>query len=252
MIKFFGIDIGCSSIKYGEVTFDQEISLAGFDSVAIPPGPGEDKFIQALTGLLQGLSAYRGVGIGFPSSVRGDQVVNLSIRFNDIWASAATQIRAQNTPCFAINDADAAGIAEVYRYEAVRLRKGVCVVITLGSGIGSAVFLEGRLLPNTELGLIEMHGMPAEKYTAAAVKTREDLSLEEWASRLQEYLSRVEVIVKPDTLVLAGGISADFEQYAQLITTRARLLPAFYRNQAGVIGAAMYAADRLNLYPFQT
>ena len=99
--------------------------------------------------------------------------------------------------------------------------KGVTVVITLGTGIGSAIFIDGSLLPNTELGLIEMHGMTAEKYTAASVKTKEALSWQEWATRLQEYLGKVEVVLKPDTLILGGGISADFKEYAPLFNTGA-------------------------------
>ena len=142
------------------------------------------------------------------------------------------------------------GSPRLYRPEAAELRKGVTLVITLGSGIGSGLYLDGRLLPNTEMGLIEMHGMSAEKFTAASVKTREGLSTETWAVRLQEYLAKLEALLKPDTIVLAGGISADFEIYASLLSTRAKLLPAFYRNQAGVIGAAMYAADLVGFFDF--
>ena len=247
-MNFLGIDIGCTAIKHGQVCFDPELCVSDFDSIFLPQASTADQFSQAISPLLENTSSFQAVGLGFPSTVRNNTILNLSIRFNDIWSRVSALLKAQNTPCFAINDADAAGIAEVYRYEAAALRKGVTVVVTLGTGIGSAVFLDGKLLPNTELGLIEMHGMTAEKYTAASVKTKEGLSWQAWAARLQEYLSKVEVVLKPDTLILGGGISADFEEYSSLIKTYAQLLPAFYRQQAGVIGAAMYASLQMGLY----
>jgi polyphosphate glucokinase len=119
----------------------------------------------------------------------------------------------------------------------------VTVVLTLGTGIGSGVFLDGKLFPNTEFGLIEMHGMLAEQYTAASIKRRDSLSIQEWTSRLQEFLTKIEILLSPDHIVIGGGISADFESYRHLLkTNRAALLPAYFRNQAGVIGAAMNAA----------
>jgi polyphosphate glucokinase len=247
-MNFFGIDIGCTSIKHGLVSFGQEIIVKEFGSIFIPEASKSGQFTQALESLLQNTSTFTAVGVGFPSTVRNNAILNLSIEFNDIWSGVCTLLKTHNTPCFAINDADAAGIAEVYRNDAAALRKGVTIVITLGTGIGSAIFLDGKLIPNTEIGLIEMHGMTAEKYTAGSGKTKESLSLPEWAARLQEYLTKIEVVLKPDSLILGGGISAEFEEYSSLLKTRAQLLPAFYRNQAGVIGAAIHASLQMNLY----
>jgi polyphosphate glucokinase len=120
-------------------------------------------------------------------------------------------------------------------------------MLTLGSGIGSAVFLDGRLLPNTELGTIKMHGMKAEEYAAAAVIDQDELTIEEWAARLQEYLDEVEYLLSPQHLILGGGISADYEQFFPLLHTRATLRPAHYRNQAGAIGAALYAREHMRV-----
>jgi polyphosphate glucokinase len=247
-MDFLGIDIGCTSIKYGLVNFEQGIKVRGFDSIFISEGSRTQKYCCALIQLLQSGLVYHAAGFGFPSVVKNDQILNTAIQFNEIWGEVSHILHAQNIPCFALNDADVAGIAEVYRHEAAPLRQGVTIVITLGTGIGSAIFLDGKLLPNTELGLVQFHGMPAENYTAASVKTSASLSLEDWAARLQEYLAHIEMILSPDHIVLAGGISTDFEAYKPLLSTSASLLPAFYRNQAGVMGAAMYAADQTHHY----
>ena len=107
-------------------------------------------------------------------------------------------------PGGALNDAYAAGLAEVYRYEAAALRLGATLVLILGTGIGSTLFLDGKLLPNTELGLLELHGMDSELYTASSIKTLEKLSMPAWVARLQEYLRKVEILLAPDRIVLGG------------------------------------------------
>ena len=160
-------------------------------------------------------------------------------------------LQEKDIPHFALNDADAAGFAEVYQPEAVALRRGVAVVLTLGTGIGSGVFVDGKLLPNSELGMLEIHNVMAEEYAAASVIRRENLSIQSWATRLQEVINQIEIILSPDHLILGGGISSDFEQYRPFLSTkRAILAPARYRNQAGVIGAGMFAAYRLNSCSF--
>jgi polyphosphate glucokinase len=171
-----------------------------------------------------------------------NKVRDTTPEFCEIWNKVEPLVWSMKTPYCVLNDADAAGVAEVYRHEAEALRKGVTLVITLGTGVGSAIFLNGNLLPNTELGMLQMHGMKAEDYMAASVKSRDSLSVPEWSARLQEYLLIVEKLLTPDHIVLGGGISADFEDYRSTLKISTPLQPAYYRNQAGVIGAAMYAA----------
>jgi polyphosphate glucokinase len=247
-MDFLGIDIGCTSIKHGLVSLEGEITVRNFDMIFISQVARTKKYTDALKYLVQSTPDYQAAGLGFPSVVRDDQILNTTIEFNEIWLQVSELLKLRGVPCFAINDADAAGMAEVYRQESAELRKGVTLVITLGTGIGSALFLDGKLLPNTELGLIEMHGMYAEEYTAPSIKTRDSLSMEEWSTRLQEYLFLVDKYLAPHHIVLGGGISADFESYRAYLNTRAKLLPAFYRNQAGVIGTAMYAAYMTHQY----
>lgn len=245
MMNYLGIDIGGTAIKYGAVNFGDAITTSNFDMMLIPQTQRTEKYTSAVLGLLKSASKYKAVGIGFPSVVWEDGILDLEIKFTEIWKAASALLQETKIPVYAINDADAAGFAELYNPEASDLRKGVTVVLTLGTGIGSAIFLDGKLIPNTEFGMIELHEVPAEQYAAASIKRRDGLAMQEWASRLQEYLEQVEILLSPDNIVLGGGISANFDEFRPYLTTkRAVLAPAFYRNQAGVIGAAMYSAFR--------
>jgi polyphosphate glucokinase len=234
-MEFLGVDIGVSSIKYGRVGLGEETTIQNFGEIVIPQKSREKKYASAIKFLLQATFPYQAVCFGFPSRIWKNKILRVKVQ---------KDLQAQKIPYFLMNDADAAGMAEIYRKGAEELKQGVTVLLTLGSGIGSAIFLDGNLIPNTEMGAIEMHGIRAELYTAASRKTQESLTIQEWAGRLQEYLEYVEYILSPNHLVLGGGISADFSIYKDLLKTRASLRPAFYRNQAGVIGAAIYAAQQ--------
>jgi polyphosphate glucokinase len=248
-MEFLGVDIGSSSIKYGRVSLDGEITVSKFDVVVIPQQTlREEKYADAVNYILQATIPYQAVCLGFPNRIWENKILCTTMDFNDLWTRVQEKLKSQGVPCFAINDADAAGMAEVYRKGAEELRHGVTVLLTLGSGIGSAIFHDGKLLPSTEMGNIEMHGITAELYAAASIKTQKSLSLQEWAARLQEYLDLIEHILSPNHLVLGGGISADFSLYEGLLKTRASLQPAFYRNQAGVIGTAIFAAFKTHHY----
>jgi polyphosphate glucokinase len=248
-MNYLGIDIGRTAIKFGEVEFGKEIKTIGFDMKLIPQSDRTEKYIDALVELIGSAENYKGVGIGFPSVVWAHGIMDLDISFNQIWQRADEILCEKQVPHFALNDADAAGFAELYNAGAANYRKGVTIVLTLGTGIGSGLFLDGKLLPNSEFGMLEIKNMLAEQYAAASVLRRDNLTLKEWAGRLQEVITQVEILLSPDHILLGGGISSDFEHYRPFLTTKyAKLGPAFYRNQAGVIGAAMYAAYRSNDY----
>lgn len=248
-MNYFGIDVGCTSIKHGGVHISEQIETENFDMLLIPQVMRTEKYTDAILDLLRSAQKYEGVGIGFPSVVWNDGILNLEIKFNDIWVKTSQLAKELGLPCFAINDADAAGFAELYHPGAVELRKGVTIVLTLGTGIGSALFLNGQLLPNTELGMLELHGMDIELFAAPSVKRRDNLTMQIWAERLQDFISHLEIIFSPDHIILGGGISTDYEEYRPFLTTkRAKLGPAYYRNQAGVVGAAMYAAACCHQY----
>ena len=168
-MHLFGIDFGCSSIKYGLVSLDRKIAVSHLDALPLSPNAATPDFIAAMTGVLQAAPHFEAVGVGFPSVVHGDHINNMEIEFNDIWAGVMDYLRHLHILGFALNYADAAGLAEVYRYDAAVLHQGATLVHTLGTGIGSALFLDGKFLPNTEMGLLELHGMDAELYAAPSV-----------------------------------------------------------------------------------
>jgi polyphosphate glucokinase len=248
-MNYFGIDIGCTAIKYGEVNLENQIETINFDMMLIPQNLRTEKYTNAIVGLIKSAEKFKGVGIGFPSVVWKDGIMNLEIQFDDIWKKVTRILAEKRIPHYAINDADAAGFAELYNPGAAELRKGITIVLTLGTGIGSAIFIDGKLLPNSELGMIELHGMAAENFAAASIKRRDNLSMQEWAGRLQDYIAHIETVLSPDHIILGGGISSEFEDFRPFLSTKqATLSAAYYRNQAGVIGAAMYAACRCDDY----
>lgn len=145
-------------------------------------------------------------------------------------------------PVHVVNDADAAGVAEAH-YGVARDVPGLVILTTLGTGIGSAFLLDGKLMPNSELGHLEIDGYDAEKRAAQSAKKREGLSYEEWAVRLQRYYSHVEGLFWPDLFVVGGGISKSSEKFLPLLDLRTPIVPAQLRNQAGIVGAAWLARE---------
>lgn len=143
-------------------------------------------------------------------------------------------------PVQVLNDADAAGIAEM-EFGAGRGRKGVVMMLTFGTGIGSAIFLDGKLLPNSELGHLEIRGKDAEHRASAKVKEDKDLSWKQWAERVNEVLAKLEFLFSPDLFIIGGGVSKRYEKFLPLLKTRAEIVPAQFFNDAGIVGAAMAA-----------
>jgi polyphosphate glucokinase len=144
-----------------------------------------------------------------------------------------------------VNDADAAGVAEVI-YGAAKGHPGLVVVTTLGTGIGTAIINRGILVPNSELGHIEIDGVDAEPSTAASAREREGLTFEQWAPRLQKYYSRLEALLWPDLIVVGGGVSKNSHKFLPLLELKTPIVPAQLRNAAGIVGAAWLAQDRLD------
>jgi polyphosphate glucokinase len=140
-----------------------------------------------------------------------------------------------------LNDADAAGVAEM-KFGAGRGQRGVAIMLTFGTGIGSAVFVDGRLVPNTELGHLELHGHDAEERASERARETHDLSWPDWAHRVQKYLAHVEKLFWPDLLIIGGGVSKRSDKFLPLIDIRTRVVPAGLQNNAGIVGAALTAA----------
>jgi polyphosphate glucokinase len=174
-------------------------------------------------------------------------VVRVAANLATSWVGENGRARLeQATGCTVVlaNDADAAGLAEM-RFGAGRGRRGTVLVVTLGTGIGTALFVDGRLVPNTELGHIEVRGRDAEKRAAESVRVREDLSWKKWAGRVDEYLKTVAFLVNPELIIVGGGVSKKHDRFLPLLSVDVEVVPAQLRNEAGIVGAALLAAEEM-------
>jgi len=145
---------------------------------------------------------------------------------------------------YVLNDADAAGLAEMKYGVGRDFKKGTVLMVTLGTGIGAAIFTNGHLLPNVEFGHLQVRGKDAEHRASDAVRKNLDLSWKKWAKRLQEVLSYMEMLISPDVIIIGGGVSKDHPKFFPYLKTNAHIIPAQLLNQAGIVGAALYAKMR--------
>ncbi|MEN8234004.1 MAG: ROK family protein [Actinomycetota bacterium] len=242
-MQVFGVDVGGSGVKGAPVDLDMGDLAAKRKRIPTPQPSTPGAVIDAIVQVVEHHDWNGPIGVTIPGVVR-DGVVETAANIDDSWtgfnaADALTQ-RLQ-MPVTVLNDADAAGIAEV-KFGAAAGVEGVVILLTFGTGIGSAYLHDGRLVPNTELGHLIFKGQKAEHYAAGRLVKRGDLEIDWWAKRVDELLAYIEELFWPDVIVFGGGISKRFEDYSHLITTRARVVPAVLRNQAGIVGAA-YAAS---------
>jgi polyphosphate glucokinase len=241
----FGIDFGGSGIKGAPV--DVEQGDFADDKVRIPtPQPSTPEAVaEVFVELLSRFPDSSGaVGVTVPAVVRHG-VVASAANIDRGWIGTdadALFTKATGRDVHVVNDADAAGLAEV-RYGAAQGRKGLVIVTTLGTGIGSAMVYDGVLVPSSELGHLEIDGYDAEKRAASSVKEKEGLSYEEWAERLTVYYRTVVKLFSPDLIVVGGGISKDADKFLPLIDIETEIVAATLRNRAGIVGAALYAAE---------
>ena len=240
-----GVDIGGSGIKAGVVDARRGALIGDRIRVETPQPAVPEAVVQATAGIIAALGPDAGpVGIGLPSAlVDGTAMTAANIDPSWIGVKAAELFsEAVGRPCVVLNDADAAGLAEI-RFGAGKGVPGVVLMLTLGSGIGSALFVDGVLVPNTELGHIEIRGKDAELRASAGARERRGLSVREWAPLLDEYLDRVDKLIWPDLIILGGGISKRADKFLGLLTVRPRIVAATLRNEAGIVGAAMRARE---------
>lgn len=243
----FGIDIGGTGIKGALVDLDLG-ALAG-ERVRIPtPQPST---VEAVLDTVQAVIDQAGwdgpVGCTFPGIVRHGVIASAAnVDKGWIGVNLAERLGARiGHPAIVLNDADAAGIAEM-QFGAGRDRSGVVVIVTLGTGIGTAVFVNGTLVPNTELGHVELEGVDTETRTSAAAREREGLSFKAWSVRLQRYFSHLELLLSPDLFIVGGGISKNADKFLPRLDLQTEIVPAQLLNQSGIVGAAVEAARASN------
>lgn len=239
---YLGVDIGGSGIKAAPVDVTTGTLKEERYEVPTPPGARPDDVTACVAAVLGHFSWDEPFGCTFPAVVK-DGVIRTAANVDASWIGvhAGKAIgAATNLDVAVLNDADAAGLAEMH-FGAGRGVSGTVVVLTLGTGIGSALFRDGVLVPNTELGHIELDGRDAETWAAPSVKTREGLDYPNWSVRLNRYLQIVETLLWPDLLILGGGISREADLFLPLLEIRCPVVPAALDNEAGIVGAAMTA-----------
>jgi polyphosphate glucokinase len=247
-MRILGIDIGGTGIKGAPVELPSGEILA--EHLHLPtPQPATPRAVSAVIQKMVRHFQFTGrVGIGFPGVIR-QGVVGTAVNLSPSWVGKnAEKIfkKAVKLQVSVINDADAAGLAEVH-HGAGKKEKGTVVLITLGTGIGSAVFIGGELVPNTELGHLPLHGKDAEKTASAKAREKHDWGWKKWSKRVREYLQLVEKLINPDLIIVGGGVSRRAEKWLPRASQgiRAKVVPAKLHNEAGIVGAAMAAAKNL-------
>ncbi|HEY61755.1 MAG TPA: ROK family protein [Anaerolineae bacterium] len=238
-MEVLGIDVGGSGIKGAPV--DIETGLLLEERYRLPtPNPAKPTPVaHTIADIAEHFNWKGGVGCGFPAAIPKGIVLNAA-NIHKKWiglniADFISEIVGLETRV--INDADAAGLAEA-TFGAGKGIKGVVLVVTIGTGLGTALITNGQLLPNTELGHIEFKGREAEKWASDAVRKKEKLSWKEWAKRLNAYLNYLEGLFYPDLIILGGGVSKKHKNFFPYLKLTAQVLPAYLFNEAGIIGAA--------------
>jgi polyphosphate glucokinase len=241
----FGIDFGGTGIKGAPVDLGAGEFAAERVRIRTPARATPEAVAEVFVELLGHFPDSAGpIGVTVPGVVRHG-VVHSAANIDKSWIGTDADLlltQATGRDVHVVNDADAAGLAEV-RYGAAAGRRGVVIVTTLGTGIGSALINDGVLVPNTELGHLEIDGYDAESRAANSAREREELSWEQWGERLTTYYRTLEKLFSPDLFIVGGGVSKEWADFGHLIDVGTEIIPATLRNRAGVVGAALYAAE---------
>lgn len=240
MTQAFGIDIGGSGMKAAPVDTDRGELVVERQKISTPQPSTPEAMADVVAELVAHFDWSGPVGVAFPAIVR-DGVARSAANIDQAWVDTdadAIFTKASGCDVHVVNDADAAGLAEV-RFGAGQDVAGVVLVLTFGTGIGSGMFVDGVLVPNTELGHLEIDGHDAESKAAASARDREELSWKEWAKRVERYLRRVEALFSPTLIIAGGGVSRKSDKWLPHIDIATELVPAAMANDAGIVGAAL-------------
>jgi polyphosphate glucokinase len=247
-----GVDVGGSGIKAAVVDVTTGTLVSTRLRVPTPQPSEPANVVPAIVrivkrSLIDAAVEPKGVPVGVTMpSVVIDGVTKTAANIDQAWIEfdlAGHLRRSLSGPVVVLNDADAAGLAEM-RFGAGRGQAGVVFVLTLGTGLGSGMFNDGVLVPNTELGHMEIRGRDAERRSAAAARVKRGLSWKAWAADLDEHLQAIDRLFSPNLIILGGGVSKNADKFVPRLTVRPPVVPATLRNDAGIVGAAMAAAER--------
>ncbi len=241
--EILGIDVGGSGIKGAIVDVESGKLVTERHRIPTPQPATPEAIAETIKAIADHFNYEGKIGCGFPSVIKSGVIKtasnidksNIDVDANKLFSEITGR------QVFVVNDADAAGLAEVSFGEGNGM-EGVVLVITIGTGIGSALFTDGKLVPNTEFGHIYMHnGKVAEKYTSDAVRKKEDLNWHEWGKRFNKYLKYMDFLLNPKLIILGGGASKKMEKFEEQIKISTPVKPAKLLNEAGIIGAAVNA-----------
>jgi polyphosphate glucokinase len=235
-----GIDIGGSGIKGAPVDISTGEFLAERHRIETPTPATPEAIAQVIKQLAEHFNWTGSIGCGFPAVVQNGLVYTAS-NIDASWININAKklfSKVTGLKVTVINDADAAGLAEM-KFGAGKKNKDFVLIITVGTGIGTAIFTRRKLLPNTELGHIQLHGDSAERYASDATRKKDELEWESWAGRFNEYLAALEKLFYPDLIILGGGLSKKPEKFLHLLTPRTPIVTARLQNNAGIVGAAL-------------
>jgi polyphosphate glucokinase len=241
-MAILGIDIGGSGVKGAPVDTVRGELLEERCRVPTPQPSDVASVVEAAAEVAGKFAGYDRVGVTFPGVVV-DGVTRTAANVDKSWLDApAADLFSERLgkPVSVLNDADAAGVAEV-AFGAGKGQPGLIMMLTFGTGIGSALFVDGTLIPNTEFGHLELDGKDAELRASDRIREQEDMSWEKWAGRVQEYLRHVELLLSPRLFIIGGGVSRKSDRFFPLIDVRTPMVPATLLNNAGIIGAAVTA-----------
>lgn len=248
MTRVLGIDIGGSGMKAAEVDIDSGEIVSDKFRIKTPKPATPEAMADVVRQLTEHFSWTGPVGVGFPGVVQ-DGVIRTAANLDKSWVGVdgdTVFTEASGCDVVMVNDADAAGLAEV-QFGAGKGVSGTVILLTLGTGIGSAIFTHGHLVRNTEFGHLELNGKIAEERASSRVKEEKDLSYKQWGKALEKVLVEVEKLFWPDLFILGGGISKEFDNYVEYLDdVRTKIVPAEALNRAGIAGAALAATHFAN------
>jgi polyphosphate glucokinase len=246
-MELLGIDIGGSGIKGAVVNADTGVLVTERFRLPTPQPSHPEKVADVVCDLIDHFNYSGPVGVTIPAIIKNGKCLTAS-NIHEDWKD--TQVdelfkKYCNQDFFVLNDADAAAEAEM-KFGAGKDKDGLVITITVGTGLGSGMFFNGELIPNIELGVIYgKDGNKIEHYAADSARKREDLSFGKWAKRLNFYLNHIELVMNPDLIIIGGGVSKKMDKLEEFLDIEVPIVPAVNQNNAGIIGAAMYALDNL-------
>jgi polyphosphate glucokinase len=242
-MHILGVDVGGSGVKGAPVDVESGSLVTERYRIPTPQPSKPDAVCDVVAEIARHFQWTGPIGCTFPAVIK-EGVAYTAANVHKSWIGTNGQALLEektNCPVLLLNDADAAGMAEM-EFGAGQGRSGVIIVLTFGTGIGSSIFVDGHLVPNTEFGHMEVRGKDAEDRASDRIRQEKELSWKKWAKCVDEFLGRMEALFSPDLFIVGGGVSKRYEKFLPLLTVRTEVVPAQMLNEAGIIGAALAAS----------